>query len=107
MQFQQTAIVHGIKESAGTFEGRSFSSTTFHVEADLKSNGAGRSVGRVTTPMKCGDSSEFERWAHLPTSAFPLKCDALFEIQADGKGGTQLTLVSIKPAVQDRPAKAA
>lgn len=107
MQFSQQVMVHGIKESAGTVEGRAFSSTTFHVEADLKANGAGRSLGRVTTPMKCGDAAEFEKWAKIPNLAFPVKCDAEFEIMADGKGGSQLMLTSIKPAAAERVSKAA
>ncbi|QTD44301.1 hypothetical protein [Ottowia testudinis] len=107
MQFNQQVMVHGIKESQGNFEGRAFSSTTFHVEADLKANGAGRSVGRVTTPMKCGDAAEFEKWAHLPATAFPVKCDAIFEMQANGKGGTDLIMASIKPCAPDRGMKAA
>lgn len=96
MQMQQEVIVHGIKESAGSFEGRAFSSTTFHVEADLKSNGAGRSLGKATTPWKCGDAAEFEKWAHLE-KAFPLKALATFEMQSNGKGDSSIVMTSIRP----------
>lgn len=103
MQFTQEVIVCGIKASKGTFEGRSFDSTTFHVEADLKANSAGKSLGRVTTPMKFGDSSEIEKWEHLAKN-FPLKAQASFEIQSNGKGESNLVLVGIKPALQTKSA---
>lgn len=96
MQFNQEVIVHGIKESKGSFEGRAFDSTIFHIEADLKENGAGRSLGRATTPMKCGTSQDFDKWAHLEKH-FPIKAVAVFEIQASGKGETSLQMVAIRP----------
>lgn len=103
MQFQQQVVVHGIKESKGTFEGRAFDSCTFHVEADLKENASGRSLGRVTTPMKCGTSAEFDKWAHLGAS-FPIRANATFEVQATGKGDTALALVGIVPLERAAPA---
>lgn len=103
MQFTQEVIVHGLKASKGTFEGRGFDSTTFHVEADLKANAAGKSLGRVTTPMKFGDSSELDKWEHLAKN-FPLKAQATFEVQANGKGETNLVLLGIKPAPQTKAA---
>ena len=36
MQMQSEVLVHGIKESTGTFEGRAFSSTVFQCEVDMK-----------------------------------------------------------------------
>lgn len=96
MQMQQEVIVHGIKESAGTFEGRAFSSTVFHIEADLKANGSGRSLGKATTPQKCGDASEFEKWAHLEKSV-PIKAMATFEMQANGKGDSSIVMTAIRP----------
>ena len=103
MQFNQEVIVHGMKASKGTFEGRAFDSTTFHVEADLKANGAGKSLGRVTTPMKFGDSTELDKWEHL-AKHFPIKAQATFEVQANGKGESSLVLVGIKPAAQTKAA---
>lgn len=103
MQFNQEVIVYGLKASKGSFEGRGFDSTTFHIEADLKSNGAGKSLGRVTTPMKFGDSSELDKWEHL-SKHFPLKALATFEVQANGKGDSSLVLVGIKPAPQSKAA---
>lgn len=61
MQVTSKVIVHAVKESVGVFEGKPFSSTTFHCEVDLKENGAGRSLGRVTRPFKLGDAKEFDK----------------------------------------------
>ncbi len=96
MQFTSEVIVHAVKESVGEMEGRAFSSTTFHCEVDLKENGAGRSIGRVTRPFKLGDHKEFDKWAHLGAS-LPIKAQAVFEMAAAREEGTQLKLVSIVP----------
>lgn len=104
MRIPMNVVVHGIKESVGTFEGKAFSSTTFHCEVDLKENGAGRSLGRVTRPFKIGDAKEFEKWLHLSQS-FPITAAAVFEMEATRDDGTKLTLVEIAPV--SRAAKAA
>ena len=96
MKIPMQVIVHGIKESAGTFEGKPFSSTTFHCEVDLKENGAGRSLGRVTRPFKIGDAKEFDKWAHLGGS-FPITANAIFEMEATRDDGTKLVLREISP----------
>lgn len=104
MRIPMNVVVHGIKESVGTFEGKAFSSTTFHCEVDLKENGAGRSLGRVTRPFKIGDAKEFEKWLSLSQS-FPITAAAVFEMEATRDDGTKLTLVEIAPV--SRAAKAA
>ncbi|OJU91331.1 MAG: hypothetical protein BGO13_10895 [Burkholderiales bacterium 66-5] len=96
MQFKSEVIVHGVKESKGTIEGRDFSSTTFHCEVDLSENSAGRSIGRATRPFKIQDAGEFDKWAHLGAS-LPLKAVATFEMAAAAQDGTRLMLVDIKP----------
>lgn len=96
MQFKAETILHAVKESAGTFEGKAFSSTTFHMEVDLKENGAGRSIGRVTRPFKFGDAAEFEKWVPH-ADKFPLKCEALFEMEASREDKTSLKLVGLRP----------
>lgn len=96
MRFPTEVIVHGIKESVGTIEGRAFSSTTFHCEVDLKENSAGRSLGRVTRPFKLGDAKEFDKWAHLGHS-LPLKARAVFEISAAKEDKSELRLIEIVP----------
>lgn len=96
MQFNQEIIVHGIKESKGSIEGRAYDSTVFHVEADLKANASGRAVGKSTTPMNCGTSEEFAKWMHLEKH-FPIRAIGSFEIQSNGKGETSLQLLAIRP----------
>lgn len=99
MRIPMQVVVHGIKESAGTFEGKPFSSTTFHCEVDLKENGAGRSLGRVTRPFKIGDAKEFDKWAHLGAT-FPIQANAVFEMEATREDGTKLSLVEIAPVAR-------
>lgn len=108
MRFNSEVIVHAVKESAGEFQGRAFSSCTFHCEVDLKENGAGRSIGRVTRPFKLGDAKEFDKWAHLGNS-LPIKANAVFEMSATKEDGSKLILVEIKPVerASDRIAKPA
>jgi hypothetical protein len=97
MRIPMQVVVHGIKESQGTFEGKPFSSTTFHCEVDLKENGAGRSLGRVTRPFKIGDAKEFDKWVGL-SGSFPITANAMFEMEATREDGTKLSLVEISPA---------
>lgn len=98
MQFNSEVVVHAVKESVGEFEGRAFSSCTFHCEVDLKENGAGRSIGRVTRPFKLGDAKEFDKWAHLGNS-LPVRAQATFEMSAAKEDKATLVLVAIKPIV--------
>lgn len=106
MQFKSEVIVHGVKESKGTIEGREFSSTTFHCEVDLAENSAGRSIGRATRPFKLGDAKEFDKWAHLGES-LPLKAIATFEMAAAAQDGTKMVLVDIRPVDMAKPASKA
>lgn len=103
MQFKSEVIVHGVKESQGSIDGRAFSSTTFHCEVDLAENSAGRSIGRATRPFKLGDAKEFDKWAHLGQS-LPLKAIATFEMAAAAQDGTKMVLVDIRPLEQAKPA---
>lgn len=108
MKFQNTVLCTGIKESKGEFEGKAFSSTTFHLNVDVAENSAGRSIGTVTRPFKHGDASEFEKWAHLSKS-WPvggLPCIADFEVVAGADNKSNLVLLGIRPATQPN-AKAA
>lgn len=109
MKFTNTAICTGIKESKGSFEGKDFSSTTFHLSVDVAENGAGRSLGTVTRPFKFGDASEFEKWVNVgknwPVGGLPCVCD--FEVVAGADNSSKLVLLGIKPAPQTPIAKAA
>ena len=95
MEFNADVIVHAVKESVGEYEGRAFSSTTFHCEVDLKENGAGRSIGRVTRPFKLADAKEFDKWAHIRHEQLPVKVRAVFEMEASREDGAKMTLKSI------------
>lgn len=108
MQMNSEVLVHGIKESTGTFEGKAFSSTVFHCEVDMKENGAGRALGHVTRPFKLGDHGEFEKWAHLGPvlNNGPIRAMATFEMEATREDGTKLVLVAIRP-VDAKPAASA
>jgi hypothetical protein len=106
MRMESQVVVHGIKESSGTFEGRAFSSTTFHCEVDMKENGAGRALGRVTRPFKFGDAKEFDKWAHLGHS-FPISAVATFDVDSARDDGVKLTLVAIRPVEMKAVGKAA
>lgn len=103
MQFKSEVIVHGVKESQGSIEGRDFSSTTFHCEVDLAENSAGRSIGKATRPFKINDAKEFDKWAHLGAS-LPIKAVATFEMAAAAQDGTRMVLVDIRPLEQAKKA---
>lgn len=103
MQMQSEVTVYAVKESTGNFEGRAFSSCTFHCSVDLKENGAGRSIGVVTRPFKLGDHTEFDKWAHLGGS-LPIKAMATFEMEATKEDGAKLVLKAIRPIVLDKKA---
>lgn len=103
MQFKSEVIVHGVKESQGSIEGRDFSSTTFHCEVDLAENSAGRSIGKATRPFKISDAKEFDKWAHLGAS-LPIKAVATFEMAAAAQDGTRMVLVDIRPLEQAKKA---
>lgn len=100
MKLNSQVICTGIKESKGEYEGRAFSSTTFHLIVDVADNSAGRSIGAVTRPFKMGDAEEFQKWQHLDKSwpAAGLLCDCVFDVVAGAGNDSKLTLLSIKPA---------
>lgn len=100
MKLNSQVICTGIKESKGEYEGRAFSSTTFHLIVDVADNSAGRSIGAVTRPFKMGDAEEFQKWQHLDKSwpAAGLLCDCVFDVVAGAGNDSKLTLLAIKPA---------
>lgn len=99
MKLNSQVICTGIKESKGEYEGRAFSSTTFHLVVDVAGNSAGRSIGSVSRPFKMGDADEFQKWQHLEKSwpAAGLLCDCVFDVVAGAGNDSKLTLLSIKP----------
>jgi hypothetical protein len=104
MEMKSEVIVHAVKESVGSFEGKAFSSTTFHVEVNLPENNAGRSIGNVTRPFKLGDAKEFDKWAHLGKS-LPIRAVATFSVEAargaDGRETTKLAMVALVPVARE------
>ena len=106
MKMKNTAVLHGIKSSKGEIEGRGFDSTTFHLYVDIASSQSGESIGVVTRPFKYGDSTEFQKWAHLKDK-WPLGgilCECEFDVVAGADNSVKLTLLGIKPASTKAPA---
>lgn len=100
MKMTSQAVLHGIKSSKGDYEGRGYDSTTFHLSVDMGSSSNGESIGVVTRPFKFGDSSEFQKWAHLK-SKWPMGgvlCECEFDVVAGADNSTKLTLLGIRPA---------
>ena len=100
MKLTSQAVLHGIKSSKGEIEGRGYDSTTFHISVDLGATSNGESIGVVTRPFKCGDSTEFQKWAHLKNS-WPVGgvlCDCEFDIVAGADNSSKVTLLAIKAA---------
>lgn len=100
MKMNSTVRCIGIKESAGVIEGKSFSSTKFHLVVDVAENSAGRSIGCESRPFTFGDATEFEKWANnkstWPETGIFVNC--VFDVVAAADGKTKLTLLDIKPA---------
>jgi hypothetical protein len=101
----QPSTCYGIKQSESEYEGKKFSSTTFYLPADLAANANGKTLGVVTVPYKCGDATEFDKWAHLSkswplTGGIPVLAD--FEMvagrDAQGRDSGKLVLTGIRPA---------
>lgn len=98
MKMNSTAKCIGIKQSAGTMEGKAFSSTKFHLVVDIADNTAGESIGMESRPFVFGDATEFDKWKHLKAS-WPeagITCACVFDVVAAADGKTKLTLLDIK-----------
>lgn len=106
MKMNTKAVLHGIKSSKGDFEGRGYDSTTFHLSVDLGQSSNGESIGVVTRPFKLGDSTEFQKWAHLKNS-WPLGgvlCECEMDVVAGSDNSAKLTLLAIRPVEPARKA---
>lgn len=105
MRFNAQAVLTGIKSSKGQIDGgRAFDSTTFHLQVDLAESTMGETIGRVTRPFKCGDSTEIGKWANYkkqwPEAGVPVDC--VFEMAAGAQDSSKLVLVSIKPVAAQK-----
>lgn len=109
MKMNSTVRCLGIKQSAVTMEGKSYSSTKFHLNVDIADNTAGESCGFETRPFSFGDANEFDKWKHLkagwPEQGYMVDCS--FDVVAAADGKTKLTLLDIKPAKSASPASPA
>lgn len=109
MKMQSQSICFGIKSSAGTMEGKDYSSTTFYLPADFAQTGNARALGQVTVPYRCGDAKEFDKWAHLekswPVGGVPVLCefDVVVGKDAQGKDAPKIVLLGIKPISSTAP----
>jgi hypothetical protein len=103
MKMKSNSTLFGIKASQGEVEGNKFSSTTFYLPADVASNANVKAIGAITVPYKCGDASEFNKWAHLeksfPPAGLPVECefDVVAGKDAQGKDAAKIVLVAIRP----------
>lgn len=106
MKMNSTARCLGIKQSAVTMEGKSYSSTKFHLNVDVADNSAGEAIGFETRPFTFGDATEFQKWAHLKAGwpELGVMVDCTFDVVAAADGKTKLTLLDIKPARSAAPA---
>lgn len=100
MKMNSTIRCTGIKESAGTMEGRAYSSTKFHLVTDIAESQSGESIGFETRPFAFGDASEYKKWSHLK-GAWPevgIMVDVVFDVVSAAEGKTKLVLLDIKPS---------
>lgn len=100
LKMNSTARCTGIKQSAVTMEGKSYSSTKFFILADVADNSAGDGCGMESRPFTFGDSNEWDKWKHLK-AVWPeigIMVDCTFDVVAAADGKTKLTLLDIKPA---------
>lgn len=100
MKMNSTARCTGIKQSAVTMEGKSYSSTKFFILADVADNSAGDGCGMESRPFTFGDSTEWDKWKHLKAgwSETGIMVDCVFDVVAAADGKTKLTLLDIKPS---------
>jgi hypothetical protein len=92
MEFKQQVTVTGIKRFKGEVDGKNYDSFKVFVQVALDES-KGTAKGFATEEFNAGESSEFERWQHLP---FPLMADATFQMVTSGKV-TKMQIVDVKP----------
>lgn len=101
MRFTSEAVLTGIKSSKGQIDnGPKFDSTTFYLALDLGTSSFGETIGHVSRPFKCGDSTEIQKWKNYkerwPAGGVPVEC--VFEMAAGSQDSSKMVLVSISPA---------
>ena len=104
MQSTRQAKVTGVKASKGEFtpdgETKSmlFDSTTIFVEARLKGD---NSKGYASQALKWGKSDNAKKISHLE---FPLVADIVVEDVTDGRGGSSMEVLDVKPVARVKAA---
>ena len=81
-------------------------STTFFLAIDLGTSSFGESIGQVSRPFKCGDSTEIEKWKAYKSSwpAGGVAVDCVFEMAAGSQDSSKMVLVSIAPTPRQKAA---
>ncbi|MEW6706473.1 MAG: hypothetical protein ACOY7P_19130 [Pseudomonadota bacterium] len=106
MQFTTRLIVVGLKRSKGQLDnGQAYDSTKAYVLTNMDTR-KGDARGQAVAEYSIGESTEFEKFAHVP---LPFEADADVELVSNGK--TQKTVVhALRPvsaAPKQPPAKQA
>lgn len=99
MEFKQEVTVTGIKQFKGEVEGKQYDSFKVFVQVSLDES-KGTAKGFATEEFNAGNSSEYDKWKHLP---FPLVAEATFQMVTSGKV-TKMQIVSVKPKAVSKAA---
>jgi hypothetical protein len=92
MEFKQQVTVTGIKRFKGEVDGKNYDSFKVFVQVALDES-KGTAKGFATEEFNAGESSEYDKWKHLP---FPLEADATYQMVTTGKM-TKIQIVDVKP----------
>ena len=99
MKYQSQVRVLGMKFSKGTLDnGTAYDSTKVYAEVAMDTSKA-NAVGTAAGEFAMGDSTEFQKYKHLP---FPFDGVGDFEIVTNGKTA-KTVLHSIKPIEPVKP----
>lgn len=86
-------LVLGMKKFSGDVDGQHYDSTTIFVRM-RQDESKGNAKGFVGQDLKFGDSSNFDKFSHLP---FPLEAEVETDTVSNGKGGMKTIVVDLKP----------
>lgn len=100
MKMQSTVTVVGMKFSKGTLDnGTKFDSTKVYCLTDLDSR-KGNALGQAAAEYNIGESTEFDKYKHLP---FPFEAVADMEVVVSG-ANTKIVIHGLKPVSRAKPA---
>lgn len=96
MKMQSEVTVVGMKSSKGTMDGgQAYDSTKAFCLTDLDAR-KGTAKGQGVAEYNIGDSTEFDKFKHLP---FPFKAMADMEVVVSG-ANTKIIVTALKPVSQ-------